>query len=276
MAEAIHIDIRYIAKNPTVRGAFAKPVAGLSKIELAKALSNEFLLYKSSERVVKFIDILEQDAFRVLKIINLPKTKGFVFCAKGTAQLYAYDSSDNEVKLRPIIYKFAVTFPKPPPKPVENLEVIDALKAENSVILTWDKSDGTDIKSYSIYYSTKDFADMKIDDIKKDNDTLKKSVLNNPIEIKDIDLTKCQINPIGTPCKYAIYNNHLEGNKLYYWASKNKLIYFISDAKDDVEYGYAVTTVDEDGMELGNEKSVVRNTYILTLGRNYKKFISNN
>ena len=61
---------------------------------------------------IKFIEASQEGNFRAPlpanKIIELPKTKGIEFCAKSDKQIYVYDNFDNTVKLRPIIYKFAV------------------------------------------------------------------------------------------------------------------------------------------------------------------------
>lgn len=270
--EQIKFRIDFEVKKPIVKQAVARYTS--NNIELSKM----FILYKVNDGI-KFIDATQEGNFRTgipaNKIIDLPKIKGIKFCAKTSQQFPIYDSSDNTVKLRDVVYKFAVTYPKQsvPPKPIENLEVLDALKAENSVILTWDKSNEP-IKSFSIYYSTKDFVGTKVEGIKKDSSINKKSVQNSPIEVKDIDLQKCDFSPIGEPCKYAIYNKKLEPDKLYYWSSKNKYIYLINDVKDNIEYNFAVTAVNEEGIELNNDKSIKDNIYVLTLDKNYKKFTS--
>ena len=268
----VRIIIEYQNKKPIIKDAFAIDDS-TNRIPLSKT----FLIYKKDNKL-KFVEAPGSSFEAPIpanKIIDLPRTKGFKFCAKTGKQFYAYDKTDNMVKLRDVVYKFAVTYPKQsvPPKPIENLEVLDALKAENSVILTWDKSNEP-IKSFSIYYSTKDFVGTKVEDIKKDSGVNKKSVQNGPIEVKDIDLQKCDFNPTGEPCKYSIYNKKLEADKLYYWASKNKYIYLINEARDGVEYNFAVTAVNEEGIELNNDKSIKDKIYVLTLDKNYKKFTS--
>jgi len=259
-ANEINILVRFVAKKPGIMAAFAVAIDNSAKIDLSKSL-----LYKTNEEV-KFIDVAIEDSFKAPlpanKIISLPRTKGMVLCF----------SAVNQVNANPILYKFAVTFPKPPPKPVENLEILDALKAENSAILAWDKSD--EVNSYSIYYSANNFISIKMNNIKKDNSIGKKSISNEPIEIQDIDLADCSINPAGAPCRYGIFNNPLEKNKLYYWASQNKMVYVIDGIKDDAQYSYAVTSVDDQGGEIDNDNSAEGNTYILALGKNYKSFIS--
>lgn len=277
IAEVIIILIEYQGNKPVIKNVIKEKDSNKEKDEEV-LLSKIFLLYKSSEGVT-FIDAQQEDNFRASppnKIIDLPRIKGFKFCAKGKNQIYAYDESDKTVKLRDIIYKFAVTYPKQilPPKPIENLEVFDALKAENTVILMWDKSNEPNIKSYSAYYSTKDFIDAKTEDIKKDNTISKKIMPNNPIEIKDVEIKNCVIDPIGTPCKYLIYGSSLEKDKLYYLSSKNKFIYLITDVKDNIEYNFAITAINEEEIEINNDKSIKDNNYVLTSNKNYKKFTS--
>ena len=55
---------------------------------------------------------------------------------------------------------------------------------------------------------------MKIADIKKDIQITRKSVPNKPLEIESIDIEKCDINPLGTTCKYSLYNKALQ--KIHY------------------------------------------------------------
>lgn len=267
-ADSAVLKIIYAGGNPFVEAAYAT-TSQPPNIPMSKLL----LFYKTKDEV-KFIDSAEEGSFRASKIITLPRTKGANFCAKsiGSRQIYAYDDSDKTVKPRDIIYRFAVTFPISIPKSIENLEVIDAPKAENSVILKWDKPKESNIKSYSVYYSKKDFLSAKTDDIKKDSSIYKKSALNNPVEIDGIDLKNCIINPAGTPCKYGVYGKALEKDKLYH--SKGKLIYLLSDPanmKDGEEYNFAVIGSNEIGEELDNDKSAQNNEYILDEKKNYRK-----
>ena len=267
----VTINVEFEGKKPVIKDVFGKDDSS-NGIPLSKT----FLLYRKNNQT-KFVEA-PGSSFEAPtpanRIIDVPQTKGIKFCAKTGNQIYAYDSADNTVKLRDVIYKFAVTFPIPVPQPLENLEVFDAPKAENSVVLVWDKGKESNIKSYSIYYSKNDFVNVKMDDIKKDNNVLKKTVLNEPVEIKDIDLSNCIISPVGMPCKYSIYNNHLEKDKLYIWSSKDKLIYLLSDntnLKDGTEYNFAVTAVNEVNKELDNDKSIKGNAYVFTQNKNYKK-----
>ncbi len=245
-----------------------------------KDLSKIFLIYKSKD-TIKFVDVNYEPSFRStesgsktgsLKTVTLPKTKGMEFCAKSGKKVFAYDDSEGLVQQRNIIYNFAIAFFKPAPKPVENLEVLDNLKAENSAVLVWSKSKEDGVSSYSIYYSTKQFDKMKTDEIKNDKEIYRISVpAGNFIEIENIDLMQCDFSPTGEACKYNIYNKNLEKNKLYYWKSQDKLIYLIGDAQDKTEYNFAVNAANEDGEEIDNDISIEGNSYVLS-GNNYKKF----
>ena len=275
-ANSITIKVLFNEGTPLVQEAYASTDAS-PRVEISKL----FLLYKSKKNeaeaadaaIVQFIDASVESNFRTPPniAINLPNIKGMKFCAKTGKQILAYDSIDNGVKMRDIEYKFAITFPKPVPKPLESLEALDALKAENSIILVWSKPKQDDIGSYSIYYSESDFSGKKISDIKKDGSVKKISAeAGNPVRIENIDLMQCNFDSIGSPCKYDIYKNSLQPGRIYYWKSKDKLIYFVNDLADGQDYYFAVTAVNSQG-EISNDESIEGNTYILSEGRNYIK-----
>ncbi len=90
-------------------------------------------------------------------------------------------------------------------------------------------------------------------------------------EIENINLEKC--TNLDAPCKYEIYNNILEKEKLYYWKNKDKLIYVVNNIEDDVQYNFAVTGANEQG-EISNDKSSEGNAYVLRLDKNYYKSAS--
>lgn len=247
--------------------------------------TKDITIYRYQKDGLKFADFVRQDGDNLVypkSTRSIKKPEGlheckiknkntYKFCvAKKDSKIMAYDKSDNTIKQRHIVYQFAITIPSLPPKPIENLEVKDALKAENSVILIWNNSQETDINSYSIYYSTNDFINKKIEDIKKDEHIKKISVTNEkPENIDDINLEKCE--PLTFPCRYLLYNKPIEKNKLYYWNSKNKFIYILADTEDEKEYNFAITAVNEEA-EIDNDKEKAGNIYVLTLGKNYKKF----
>lgn len=275
-ADSIIIKMHYENGIPSVDDASAS--VGDEIIKLSKV----FLLDKSNKEI-KFIDQNYESLFKSPEpantIIDLPLMQGLKFCAKTGKNTVAYDSSDGQVKSREIAYKFAITLPNPVPAPVSDFLVKDNLKAENSALLVWNKDSQAGIKSYSIYYSTKDFVDMKTSDIQKDNEIRKVLVpVNNPIEIEKIDLDKCEFNPANEPCKYSASpsNQALLKNKLYYIKSEDKFVYVLSDTdfKDGTDYNIAITAVNDKGEEIDNDKSIADNTYIFEATKNYLWFSS--
>ena len=270
--DTITIKIEFKDGTPSVPLAYA--VIGSNFVKLSRT----FLIYKSKGGI-KFIDENFESSFRgpepANTIIDLPRMQGLDFCAKTGKNVIAYDISDGQVKSREIVYKFAITLPNPVPAPVSDFQIKDNLKAENSALLAWKKDSQAGIKYYSIYYSTKDFADVKISDIKKDNSIKKVLVpINNPVEIERVDLDNCEFNPINEPCKYSAYNQALLKNKLYYIKSENKFVYVLSDISDGTEYNLAVTAVNDKNEEIDNDKSIKDNKNIFELNKNYVKFTS--
>ena len=265
---SITIKVKYSDGNPAVEESYA------STPESAKLdLSRTFHIYKKNENA-NFIDLSVEGLFRAsVSSINFPVTKGTNFCAKTGKQIFAYDESDKAVKMRYIEYKFAVTFPKAVPGPLDKIEALDALKSENGIILNWIKPKQDDIDSYSIYYSEKDFSNKKISDMKKDESIKKISLeAENSIKIDDIDLSKCNFDPIGNPCKYSGFNNPLLPDKLYYSKSKEMFIYLINDLTDDKQHYFAVTAVNNQG-EISNDNTISGNTYVLSEGKNFIKSV---
>ena len=110
-ADSIKFIINFEGKKPVINQAVAESNA------IPVQLSRYFLIYKVNNEF-KFIEATQEGIFRTglpaNKIIDLPRIKGFRFCAKSPSgrQFYAYDKSDNTVKLRDVVYKFAVTYPK--------------------------------------------------------------------------------------------------------------------------------------------------------------------
>jgi len=268
--DSVIIKVNYDDEIPSVQDAYGATIG--------EKLSKIFLIYKSKSGI-KFIDQRFESSFRgpepANTVIDLPLMQGLKFCAKTGKNVIAYDSSDGLVKPREIIYKFAITLPNPVPAPVGEFDAKDNLKAENSALLVWKKDSQAGIKSYSVYYSTNDFADRKMSDIKKDNSIKKISASSgSPIEIDRIGLDSCEFNPINEPCKYAVYNQALLKNKLYYIKSENKFVYVLSDDdfKDGIDYNIAVTAVNGNGEEIDNDKSISNNKNILENGKNYLQF----
>ncbi|MDP3765840.1 MAG: hypothetical protein Q8R04_04975 [Nanoarchaeota archaeon] len=200
--DSISIVIKYLLNKPEITAAFAEVSDIPTKIDLSKSL-----FYKTSDGI-KFTDIAEEGNFRAPipanKIIDLPRTKAFKFCAKTNTKFYAYDKSDNTVKLRDVVYKFAVTLPEPvTPPPIKSLLAEDKLKAEKSVVLRWSKvkhgdgSEVSDFDHYNIYCSKNPLQDKNTKDINLYN--LKPTIAvksNINYDAWLVDLSICEKEPI--------------------------------------------------------------------------------
>ena len=264
LPDSVRIKISYNDGIPEIKEISA--IKEKSATSLSKSL-----VYKTGD-AFKFIDSSEEYTFREIpdvKITRLPKLVGLKFCAKSGKEITYYDNSENKLKTKEVLYKFAVTFPKSAPKPIGNLEAIDMANSENSVILTWDKNED-DVKSYNIYYSTDGFAAEPMSEIKKDSVVKAVSISSDAEAVENIDLSSCKFDKISEQCKFDLYNKPLQKNKLYFWNAKNKFIYIVSSIKNDVDYNFAVASVDEDGKEIDNDKSIEGNTQLLVEGQNYK------
>ena len=103
--------IDYSSKKPVVADAY-----GIDGSSNRIPLSKTILLYKKNN-FVKFVEAPGSSFEAPVpanKVIDLPQMNGFKFCAKSPSgkQFYTYDKSDNLVKLRDVIYKFSVMYPK--------------------------------------------------------------------------------------------------------------------------------------------------------------------
>ena len=248
-ADVINIVVKYLAKKPIILDASAKSVSDGSTIRL----SMRFLLYKGNGEV-KFIDFNEENSFRLPKpgniIIDLPRTKGIKFCANTGKKIYAFDRSDNTAKLRDVVYKFAVTYPNPEtPPPIKSLVAEDKLKAENSIVLKWQKvmkDDGTevsDLDHYNIYCSTNPLQDPDSKEIKLD--TLQqtmavKSDIN--YDIWQVDISKCG-------------NDNIKDGNVYHFA-----VTAVTKSKKESKAIVDATTKSVDDLAPGTQKIILVNS----------------
>lgn len=193
----VSIFLIYENKNPNIQ-----KIEGVDYNQNLIPLSKSFVFYKKND-IIKFVEFPGSSFEAPLpanKIIDLPKVKGIKFCANTGKQIYAYDSSDDTVNLRAIVYKFAVTYPSPlPPPPVKSLKSEDKLKAEKSIVLYWDKvkledgSDFLDFDHYNIYCSKNTLKDKDSNDIKLESIKPTMAVKSNMNYDKWIaDINKCE------------------------------------------------------------------------------------
>lgn len=248
-----------------------------------KVKSDKVIIYKGTKDNKPFISLLNGAAIDLYKSVERERDKHkiplpakfdpvkdtFKFCVKSPKKLYVYDEKTKKTGLRNVEYKFALNFlDETSPPPVEGIEVKDKLKDENSVLVLWDKNKAEDVKEYSIYYSEKDFKDQEIinGEIKdlegKEIDKIK-ILEKEKIEIGDIDLSKCNFDPINEPCKYKKDQDSLDfeitlsKNKLYYWKKENKYIYVLGNLEDYSEnnriYNFMVVAKDYRGNAINNK-----------------------
>lgn len=99
--------IEYQGRNPLTKNAVAIDKG------VPVQLSKLFLFYKTGNEL-KFIEAGQEGNFRTgppaNNIIDVPRVNGFRFCAKTGKQVYAYDNFDKTVKLRDVVYRFAVKY----------------------------------------------------------------------------------------------------------------------------------------------------------------------
>ncbi|MFW9876292.1 MAG: hypothetical protein ACFFG0_24615 [Candidatus Thorarchaeota archaeon] len=237
---------------------------GLSGEETLIETKNMISLYKDTENdriFLSFIDNAVYSSFKASKETYKPIKDTFKFCVKSEKQFYIYDEKSKKTELKNIEYKFALRFlDKTAPPPIQNIEIRDKLKDEDSVLGLWDKSPADDVKEYFIFYSddgpkkeeiknkeTKELiSDESIDKIKISE--------NKKIEIEDIDLSTCNFVEDGKPCIYDKYNKPLNKSKLYYWEKEKKYIYVLGNLKDNNDYGFMVVAVDYSGNVINNTK----------------------
>ncbi len=274
-ADIASITIKYVGKKPNIYNAYAESSEDKSKINLIDEQKsfesrNLLFLYKNTDEFgysqVSFIDSQVQNSFRAPppanNIIDLPKTKGIKFCAKTGKKVYAYDSSDNQVKLRDIVYKFAVTYPDLPPQPLKNVEAFDKPKADKSILVKWENSSENNVAKYRIY-----FAESRINVFDKTaTDDLKK----NPkvIFVKDVELepsvnfegalapNECVFDYTSKKCGFSTSNEKnipIENNKLYFSKSSNSYIYGLVLPSDNTNYDIGITAVGRANNEINNK-----------------------
>lgn len=149
----IRLDYRTEPKIESITSSDGKALSGMI---LYKKGSKAYFVEKSAENNF----LLQKD----IKKINLPRKNAAKFCIRSGKQASVLDNIDNEVKSRNVVYRFAVKYPElDVPPPVTNFVAADKLKAEGSVILSWNKAkleDGSDVINgdhYNVYCSESEF-----------------------------------------------------------------------------------------------------------------------
>src|SRR3989344_3285434 len=244
-ADTIELTLTYSIGKPSIKEFVA--TNSNSRIALSKIM----LLYNSNG--IKFVQTDEENNFRgpLNKEVSLPRYKGIKLCVDAGKKVYAYDASDNSVKMRDLVYHFAITFTTPPPGPLNGVRSVHMPSGEQ--VILWDKADAA---SYSIYYSKFDFVDTKLSEIRSDKDILHVSVdAKQPYE------------------EFSTFAGmKFEKGKLYYHTQLNELAYVI-ETEPNTQYYAAVAAANEQGSEIFNDHSVP-NSFVYEKGKNYVEFTS--
>lgn len=243
----VNIILEFQGKKPIIKDVFGKDDS-TNKIPLSKT----FLLYKKGKDI-KFVEAPGSSFEAPVpanKVIDVPRLKGIRFCAKAGKQVQAFDPSDNQVKQREIVYKFAVTFPNPPiPPPVRILAAEDKLKAEKSIVLRWNKvknDDGTDFKEidhYNVYCSKNSFMDSS----KQISLNVKPTVAvkaNTNYDAWIVDLSMCGKDPIEENVDYYLAVTAVSASK----KESNAVVQASAKSFDDLAPGLQeIVLINSDG-----------------------------
>jgi len=267
----IHVYISFNRKGKVTTNVKGEVLSKKKESEKAKTSRYEGMirLYKSTENKKTKISFIEDLTDNDLQLLVLdgkiqkykPIKDTFKFCVKSPKKFYVYDEEIEKPKLKNVQYRFALKFiDKTPPPPIENIEIKDKLRDEDSVLVLWNKSKANDVREYLIFYSQENFKEEEVVYNKKNkkfeikNTKHIKLVENEKIEIEDIDLSECKFDPIGEPCKYAKYNKPLLKGNLYYNKSNKIYVVIVDGLKDGVDYNFMVVAVDFNGNVIDNEK----------------------
>ncbi|MBI2557955.1 hypothetical protein HYW20_01425 [Candidatus Woesearchaeota archaeon] len=251
----VSIFVLYQSQKPVI-----KNIEGVDDNSNPIPLANSLMFYKKNN-IVKFVEATGASFMDpiVNKIIDISEAKGIKFCAKTGKKIYAYDASDSQVKLRDVVYKFAVSYPSLPPEPVKNVEVFDKPKAEKSVLLKWENSSDANAVKYRIYYT-------EIPDIlsKTSTEDLR---INPRVTVKDLILSEYPSFDFEDTLNMqeCVYENRkcmfstsegaktaIENGKLYYFKNGNYYVYNVVLPNDNVNYDFAVTALDKNNNEINN------------------------
>ncbi len=237
-------------------------------------LANSLMFYKKNN-IVNFVEATGASFMdpSVNKIIDISEAKGIKFCAKTGKKIYAYDSSDNQVKLRDIVYKFAVTYPDLPPQPLKNVEAFDKPKADKSILLKWENSSENNVAKYRIYYAESSlnvFDKTATDDLKKNPKVIVKDIELEPsVNFEGALVTnECLFDYTSKKCGFSTSNEKdipIENNKLYFSKSSNSYIYSLVLPNDNTNYDIGITAVGKANNEINNKDDSQKITVVKSM-----------
>jgi len=251
-------------KDGVIKKSDFKPLGKSSsnlnnQIKLFKEVKGDktYISFIDPSKMSKFekeVNSLDETAKNKFQKIPL-KRDTYKFCVNSSKKFYVYD--EDKIELKNVEYKFALKLiDRTPPPVVEDIEVKDKIKDENSVLVLWNKPPVDDINEYYIFYSEKDFKIDETETIIKDNEIKKIKISENEkIEIEDIDLDACHFIESEKPCFYNEYDKPLEKNKLYFWKKedKDRYIYVLDDIKENAVFNFMVVAIDHAGNMINNK-----------------------
>ncbi|HII71595.1 TPA: hypothetical protein HA265_02460 [Candidatus Woesearchaeota archaeon] len=194
------------------------------------------------------------------------------FCVVRDKKFLAYDSKTKRFGTIPVSLKFAYLF-KPELKEIKGFQVLNPRLATNKSLLVWDDIPGVNINHFKIYrFSNEvnivDIKDRKPEDVRVDPAFEGKiEVFDQTFNIADreewtdivFETPICKIagqrcDGIEYPVKTVVQVETVESRKasdstLYYNANQKKYFYFLPGVKNDENYQYALTAVEQDGKE---------------------------
>lgn len=123
--------------------------------------------------------------------------RAFKFCARRLdKQRLVFDEKSNRMIVKPMEYKFALTFPdRTPPQAVVGVELHGGPLADNSLIVQWTKSLDNDIASYDLFMAPSEqnvfTPDASTAELRLNARTLSMRMDTAEILIGDININQC-------------------------------------------------------------------------------------
>ncbi len=267
-AEGIPFNLKKLQNNKAKISLdqFSYTINNIGLIESELTLSEDEFLYKTKEGKVDVVD--KKDKAKACS----RKKQFYRFCMRTTKEYVVGN------KIQPITTKFALYLEDLPPPPIENLKVDDKQKAEDSVVIQWDKSPDTDVEEYIVYYSEENFLnypmEKTVEETKdeteepkqktiKDNDNIKTKTfkLNQIKELEQaFELPTCYFDYVNKKCTYASTTDSSKkipepnAEDGFSFKDQKQIYLFLNGLEDSKQYYFAVTAVDKEGQEIDNVK----------------------
>lgn len=196
--------------------------------------------------------------------------RSFKFCARRLdRQHLVFDEDSNAMSVKPVEYKFALTFPdRIPAPPVTDIKLYDEPLADKSVIVQWTKSPDNDIASYDIFLAPTEhdifMPGANTAELRLQAKTISLRVDMVETILGEINLNQCVFDMTSKECLYIVAGNTpviLEQNRLYHVITPTRDYYLtIIDNLENTPYDVGVIAVDVFGNEIDNAKTPLQIT----------------